>query len=85
MKKLLSFKNPFLFVAIFCVVAGCINTVNHTNTIIPKPVEGEENEKIREKYFELRHKTAPNVSWRAIEAENARQLFIKNQAHSPQG
>ena len=51
----------------------------------PRPIEGEENEKIRERYNELRHKAAPGVSWRQIEAHNAdvlRSHLLSNQPGS---
>lgn len=38
---------------------------------MPEPVEGEENEKLRELYNELRHRAAPGVVWQDIERQNA--------------
>ena len=38
---------------------------------MPRPIEGEENEKLREMYNALRHKAAPGVDWREIERQNA--------------
>ena len=45
-----------------------------TQVFMPSPQEGEENEKLREKYNELKHKAAPGVSWRDIEKMNAANL-----------
>jgi Secretion system C-terminal sorting domain len=83
MKKRVSLLSLVICCSIICSILSCKN--NTSNTILPKPVEGEENEKLREQYFELRHRTAPNVSWRAIEAENAKQLLIDNQTRNTQG
>ncbi len=85
-KKVVLLAHALLLLVCFSV-SNCKNhnSNKQQKTILPKPVEGEENEKLREKYFELRHKTGPNVSWRAIEAENARQILIKQQTQSPQG
>jgi hypothetical protein len=50
---------------------------------MPQPVEGEENEKLREKYNALRHKAAPGVIWQDIEAQNA--LYNRNLLRSRTG
>jgi hypothetical protein len=78
MKNRISLFNLIIcYCAIFTIIS-CKNNVG--NKILPRPEEGGENEKLREKYFELRHRTAPNVSWRTIEAENAKRLAISNEA-----
>jgi Secretion system C-terminal sorting domain len=43
-----------------------------TGTVLLQPTEGEENEKLREQYEMLRHKTALGVSWKKIEMDNAK-------------
>ncbi len=49
--------------------------INNSNQVMmPSPQEGEENEKLREKYNELKHRAAPGVSWRDIEKLNAANL-----------
>lgn len=49
--------------------------INNSNQVMmPSPQEGEENEKLREKYNELKHRAAPGVSWREIERLNAANL-----------
>ncbi|MEO7044982.1 MAG: hypothetical protein ABI091_06710, partial [Ferruginibacter sp.] len=55
----------------------------------PLPTEGEENEELREKYFALRHRSAPGISWENIENQNMiqvatslqRQTFTSNFAN----
>jgi len=77
-------KNIPLFTGILIFCALIYNTsINNLlfkkiNTgiqvMMPSPQEGEENERLRERYNELRHKTAPGVSWREIEKLNAANL-----------
>ena len=43
--------------------------------VAPRPTEGEENEELREKYQELRHRTAPGTDWEAVEAANAKATY----------
>lgn len=58
----------------------------NTNSIVqmPAPIEGEENEKLRERYEELRHRAAPGVSWRTIEMNNHQRLTASRQSNPPQ-
>lgn len=71
---------PVVLLAIF-VVTGLTYSFLHNNRMIsanqpvPQPVEGEENEKLRERYNELRHTAAPGVVWQKMEANNASLLF----------
>ena len=87
MKNLLPFSKLLLVLLLFAAVTGCKTKSGKQPhaAVMPEPVEGEENEKLREKYFELRHRAAAGVSWRDVEAENARQLLIRNQISAPQG
>jgi hypothetical protein len=51
---------------------------------LPRPQEGEENEKAREKFFELRHRSAPGTNWEKIESENTAALLASRKLNAPQ-
>ncbi|MBS1737751.1 MAG: hypothetical protein JSS98_14275 [Bacteroidetes bacterium] len=76
------YKKIFLFLSFFCVILLTYKVISRTGhslkgktTIgnvlkLPLPTEGEENEELREKYFELKHRAAPGISWQNIENQN---------------
>ncbi|MFZ1527580.1 MAG: T9SS type A sorting domain-containing protein [Ferruginibacter sp.] len=73
MKKKLLFLVPVLLLTALAIwqMPFFKNSSAPKQVDFPAPVEGEENEKLRELYNELRHKAAPGVVWEDIERQNA--------------
>lgn len=66
-KFLLLISSCFILSVLFLVVVDKNASLSKQ---IPKPEEGEENDKKREKWYELIHRAAPGVDWHGIEAQN---------------
>src|ERR1035437_8096500 len=71
--KLRSFIIPFLLLISLIPGKNILDKGKGTEMQMPQPVEGEENEKLRELYNALRHKAAPGVVWQQVEMQNALQ------------
>jgi hypothetical protein len=56
---------------VFLCVTPLLQKKHHTVNGFPVPTEGEENERLREKYNELRHRAAPGTDWKTIERVNS--------------
>src|SRR5687767_11092604 len=72
----------FLLLAALFVVIRVDVSKPKANLLMPAPVEGEENGKLRALYEALRHRAAPGVVWEQIEIDNLKQQMER--IHGPQ-
>ncbi len=63
-------KKNFFLIVLVSAVSIVFYTANHSSSGMPKPQEGEENHKNKERWYELIHKAAPGTDWRKVEYLN---------------
>lgn len=66
------------------LLAGLSLFKTPVTSLMPEPQEGEEDQKNREKYFELIHRAAPGTDWRAMDQTQGEALRLLRQQYLDQ-